>query len=256
MTEGLFETIGDMANLPRIIEMKIKYKFRVIIDETWSYGILGRQGRGITEQQNVDPTQVDMIVGGLAGALASGGGFCASTEEIVEHQRLSAAAYTYSAALPALLATTASETVALLQEQPAHIQTLRDNVKAIRAQLDPRSEWVRCTSALENPILILSLKPQHISDRGFSIKDQEGVLQDCVDECLANGVLITKVRAMPKALGVAEKDLAKEWSAPPGLKVCVTGGLNKREVEKAGVVVRHAVTSIMKGKKWQKGEMV
>ena len=83
----------------------------MILDETWSYGILGRTGRGVTEHQNVDPTNVDMIVGGLAGALASGGGFCAGTEEIIEHQRLSAAAYTFSAALPALLATTASETV-------------------------------------------------------------------------------------------------------------------------------------------------
>ncbi|KAK6397318.1 hypothetical protein LTR65_006292 [Meristemomyces frigidus] len=253
VTEGLFETVGDMADLPRIVDMKIKYKFRIILDETWSYGVLGRQGRGITEQQNVDPTQVDMIIGGLAGALASGGGFCAGTGEIVEHQRLSASAYTYSAALPALLATTASETVALLQEQPALIQGLRDNIRAIRAQLDPRSEWVRCTSAPENPILVLSLKPEHITARNLSVKDQDGVLQDCVDECLANGVLVTRVKSMPKALGVAEKELAREWRAPPALKVCVTGGLGKREIEKAGVVVRHAITTVMKGKKWQRG---
>lgn len=182
VTEGLFENTGDIVNLPKIIELKLKYKFRIILDETWSYGILGRTGRGVTEHQNVDPTNVDMIIGGLAGCLSSGGGFCAGTEEIVEHQRLSAAAYTFSAALPALLATTASETVTILQEEPAIIQNLRENIRAMRAQLDPRSDWVICTSAAENPVMLLVLKEQHIRDRGLSRADQEHLFQDCVDE--------------------------------------------------------------------------
>lgn len=182
VTEGLFENVGDVVDLPALIEFKFKYKFRILLDETWSYGILGRTGRGVTEHQNVDPTNVDMIVGGLAGALSSGGGFCAGTEEIVEHQRLSAAAYTFSAALPALLATTASETVTLLQEQPAIIQGLRENIRAMWPQLDPRSEWVRCTSAQDNPVMLLVLKDQHVEERKLSTLDQESLLQDCVDE--------------------------------------------------------------------------
>jgi len=253
VTEGLFENVGDMVDLARVVELKLKYKFRLILDETWSYGVLGRSGRGVTEQQNVDPTHVDMIVGGLAGALSSGGGFCAGSHEIVEHQRLSAAAYTYSAALPAFLATTASETVALLQDQPALIATLRDHTRALWLALDPRSEWIRCTSAPDNPVLLLVLKDQHIQDRGLGVRDQELLLQDCVDECLANGVLVTRLKAMPSALGLAPKDVLKVWQPRPALKVCVTIGLGKREVEKAGVVIRHAVTAVMKGKKWQKG---
>lgn len=44
LTEGLFENTGDMVDLPKIVQLKHKYKFRVILDETWSYGILGRTG--------------------------------------------------------------------------------------------------------------------------------------------------------------------------------------------------------------------
>ncbi|KAJ8607588.1 hypothetical protein MRB53_040219 [Persea americana] len=182
VTEGLFETIGDMSNLPKLIDLKMKYKFRLILDETWSYGILGRAGRGITEHQNVDPQSVDLIIGGLAGALASGGGFCAGTAEVVEHQRLNSAAYTYSAALPALLATTASESVALLQEQPEIIQALSENIKVLWAQLDPRSEWMRCTSDAANPVMILVLKQEHVYQRSLDVVDQENLLQDVVDE--------------------------------------------------------------------------
>lgn len=164
------------------IELKLRYKFRLILDETWSFGVLGRTGRGITEHQNVDAAEVDMIVGSLAGPLIAGGGFCAGSEEIVHHQRISAAAYTFSAALPAMLATTASETLSILQTSPELVSQLRENVKAMRAQLDPRSDWVYCTSAPENPIMLLVLKPEVVSSKRLSIEDQQFILQDVVDE--------------------------------------------------------------------------
>ncbi|GAB7361330.1 hypothetical protein MBLNU230_g1386t1 [Neophaeotheca triangularis] len=252
VTEGLFENVGDCVDLPRVVDLKLKYKFRLFLDETWSYGILGRTGRGVTEHANVDAQNIDMIIGSLAGGLTAGGGFCAGTEEIVEHQRLSAAAYTYSAALPAMLAVTASETVALLQEKPEIMASLRENIKAMRGQLDPRSEWVRCISHPDNPVVLLVLKDEHVQARGLSHPEQEALLQDCVDEALANNVLITRLKAMPAPLNVPARDLAKEYKPQPAIKVCVTTGLSRKETEKAGTVVRHAVTTIMRGKKWQR----
>lgn len=267
VTEGLFETTGEMSNLPKLIDLKLKYKFRLILDETWSYGVLGQAGRGLTEHQHVDPTTVDLIIGGLAGALASGGGFCAGTEEIVEHQRLSSNAYTFSAALPALLATTASEAVALLQEQPEIIETLRENIKVMWTQLDPRSEWMRCTSAPANPVMMLVLKQEHVHHRNLDILDQENLLQDIAEEvrktetnfacadrfqALANGVMITRLHALPPLLGATAKDLAKDWHPQPALKICITSALPKKEIEKAGTTIRHAITTVMKSKKWQR----
>ena len=52
---------------------------------------------------------------------------------------------------------------------------------------------------------------------------------------------------MPNPLGVAPKDFG--WQPQPALKVCVTTGLSRKEIEKAGVVVRHAITKIMTRKK-------
>lgn len=162
--------------------MKLRYKFRLILDETWSFGVLGRTGRGITEHQNIDAAEIDMIIGSLAGPLCAGGGFCAGSDEIVEHQRISAAAYTFSAALPAMLATTASEVLSMLQTSPEMLTPVRENIKIMWAQLDPRSDWVLCTSSPENPIMILAFKPEVIASRKWSRDDQEQVLQDVVDE--------------------------------------------------------------------------
>ncbi len=182
VTEGLFETLGDSIDLPKLVELKEKYKFRIILDETWSFGVLGRTGRGLTEAQNVDPQQVDMIVGSLSGPLCAGGGFCCGTKDVVEHQRITSSAYTFSAALPAMLAMTASETVHLLQSNPDILTQCRENVKAMKAQLDPRSDWVVCTSAPENPVMLLVLKPEVIKARRLSVDDQERLLMECADE--------------------------------------------------------------------------
>lgn len=224
------------------IELRLKYKFRLILDETWSFGVLGRTGRGVTEHQNVDAAEVDMIVGSLAGPLVGGGGFCAGSEEIVHHQRISAAAYTFSAALPALLSTTASATINLLQNNPDTVSQLREHTKAMRAQLDPRSDWVYCSSAVENPILILVLKPEVIASKKLSYEDQQFLFQDVVDECLANSVLITRLKTL-------EDNFQPKPVIPAGLKVCVTIGLTKKEIEKAGTVIRHAITKTVNRRK-------
>lgn len=47
---------------------------------------------------------------------------------------------------------------------------------------------------------------------------------------------------MPDTVGAKEQG----WQAPPAIKVCMTTALSKKEIEKAGVVIRHAITKIMK----------
>ncbi|KAK4231942.1 serine palmitoyltransferase 1 [Podospora fimiseda] len=243
VTEALFETSGDMNDLPKLIELKEKYKFRIILDETWSFGVLGRTGRGLTEHQNVDPTQIDMIVGSLAGPLCAGGGFCAGSSDVVEHQRISAAAYTFSAALPAMLAMTASESLNVLQSNPEILVQCRENIRLARAQLDPRSDWVMCTSAPENPIMILVFKPEVVNARRLTIEDQERLMQECCDEALANGVLITRLKGSSISTHASLKD--GNWTVQPALKVCITSGLSKKDMEKAATTIRHAITKVM-----------
>jgi serine palmitoyltransferase len=123
-----------------------------------------------------------MIIGSLAGPLCAGGGFCAGPKDVVEHQRISSSAYTFSAALPAMLAVTASETLNILQSNPDILTQCRENIRTMKAQLDPRSDWVTCTSAPENPVMLLVLKPEVTKARGLTLQDQEHLLQECVEE--------------------------------------------------------------------------
>lgn len=48
---------------------------------------------------------------------------------------------------------------------------------------------------------------------------------------------------MPLALGATPR--TQDWQPKPALKVCVTTGLSKKDTEKAGIAIRHAVTKVM-----------
>ena len=62
-------------------------------------------------------------------------------------------------------------------------------------------------------------------------------------QTLANGVLITRIKSMPRPVNATAKDIG--WELQPALKVCVTSGLSKKEVERAGIIIRHAITKII-----------
>ena len=49
---------------------------------------------------------------------------------------------------------------------------------------------------------------------------------------------------MPVMIGSSARD--NIWQPTPALKECVTTGLSRKELEKAGVTIRPAITKIMK----------
>ena len=65
-----------------------------------------------------------------------------------------------------------------------------------------------------------------------------------VSQALTNGVLITRLRIGPVMSTLTAKDQAA-WQPRPALKICITSGLSKKEIEKAGITIRHAITKVM-----------
>ncbi len=60
VTEGVFEGDGALADLPKIQELKKRYKFRLILDESLSFGTVGATGRGLTELYNIPASDVEI----------------------------------------------------------------------------------------------------------------------------------------------------------------------------------------------------
>ncbi|KAL5109422.1 Serine palmitoyltransferase 1 [Taenia crassiceps] len=111
VVEGLYLDYGDICPLPRLIDLKYKYKVRIILDESISFGVLGKAGRGVTEHFGINVEHVDVITSSLETAIGVCGGFCAGSHFVVDHQRLSGQGYCFSASLPPMLAAAAQTAV-------------------------------------------------------------------------------------------------------------------------------------------------
>lgn len=58
IVEGIYMNTGEMCPLPEIVELCRRYKVRLILDESISFGSLGKNGRGLTEHFNVDVNSI------------------------------------------------------------------------------------------------------------------------------------------------------------------------------------------------------
>ena len=71
---------GDIADLPKFIEVKKRHKALLYVDEAHSIGVLGAHGRGIGEHFGImPPTDVDIWMGTLSKSFGSCGGYIAGS---------------------------------------------------------------------------------------------------------------------------------------------------------------------------------
>lgn len=103
IAEGIYMNTGEMCPLRELVQLRSKYRLRLFLDESVTFGTVGRHGRGLTELLCVDKTEVDLICASLEASVESVGGFCVGSHFIVEHQRLSGLGYCFSASQPPLL---------------------------------------------------------------------------------------------------------------------------------------------------------
>ncbi|KAH3683580.1 hypothetical protein WICPIJ_005427 [Wickerhamomyces pijperi] len=98
--EGLYSMEGTMANLPKLIELKKKYKFYLFVDEAHSVGAIGPKGRGVCDYFGINPKDVDILMGTFTKSFGAAGGYIAASQEIVDRLRLDLNAQNYSEAIP------------------------------------------------------------------------------------------------------------------------------------------------------------
>jgi serine palmitoyltransferase len=166
VTEGLSDNFGDSPDLKRLVEIKNRYKFRLILDESNSIGTLGDNGRGLAEVYGIPRSEVEITIGSMARALGSSGGFCVGNKDMIYHQILTSNAYVFSAALPPYVAKASSTVLKLLTDNEVDgkvnpiIKPLRDNgeyIYKLFTGAKKLQEYVTVKSAPYSPSLHLRI---------------------------------------------------------------------------------------------------
>ncbi|CAB4060832.1 SPT [Lepeophtheirus salmonis] len=132
VVEGIYMNTGSICKLDQMIAIKKKYKLRLMIDETISFGTLGANGRGITEHFNISISDVDLIMATLEHSMGSIGGFCVGSSYVVEHQTLAGLGYCFSASLPPMFAAAVLKAIELMENNIDMFEELRDSISPIK----------------------------------------------------------------------------------------------------------------------------
>ncbi len=99
ITEGVFGMTGALGILDKIVALKSKYSFRLLIDDAHGFGIMGEHGRGTSEHFGV-MDGVDLYIGAFAKSMASIGGFVAGPKVVIDYLRFNMRSQMYAKALP------------------------------------------------------------------------------------------------------------------------------------------------------------
>jgi 8-amino-7-oxononanoate synthase len=129
VAEGVYSMDGDSIALQELIDIKNAHDCWLMIDEAHSAGVLGATGRGVAEEQGVDPAQVDIWMGTLSKAFAATGGYIAGAKNLIELLRQTTPGFVFSVGLAPAQAGAACAAIDVMKSEPDRLRRLRDNAR-------------------------------------------------------------------------------------------------------------------------------
>ena len=134
VVDGVFSMEGDIVNLPGIVRLAREYGARVMVDDAHATGVLGKEGRGTAEHFGLEE-EVDIVMGTCSKALASVGGFIASSHEVIHYVKHKARSMIFSASLPPACVATIGAALEVIEREPQRRTQLWKNAQRVREGL-------------------------------------------------------------------------------------------------------------------------
>jgi 8-amino-7-oxononanoate synthase len=123
---------GDQAPIAELIRIKQRYNAFLLVDEAHAIGAIGQTGRGVCEEQDIDPADIDLHTGSLSKGIPSAGGFVAGSQSLKVYLQHGSAPYMFSAAITPANAAAILEALRILDEEPEHMARLRENTRILQ----------------------------------------------------------------------------------------------------------------------------
>ncbi len=134
VVEGIYSMMGDRAPLADIVALKNKYGAYLVVDEAHSLGVLGKNGRGLAEECNVEDS-VDFVVGTFSKSLGAIGGFCSSNHSELDLIRYASRPYVFTASSASSAIASTRAALQVLRTHPELRDQLWDNAATLYQRL-------------------------------------------------------------------------------------------------------------------------
>ena len=141
---------GDYPDLKRLVELKKKYPFILILDEAHGTGVLGSSGAGLAEETGTF-NEVDIIIGTFGKSLAGMGAYVLTNLlPIIEYLTNKAGEYIYSTFLSPHQAGVALATVNMVRNADEKRESLKLISRWLRNKL---AEYINVQTNYNTPII-------------------------------------------------------------------------------------------------------
>jgi len=170
IVDGVFSMEGDIAPLPQITGLCIKYHFRLMVDDAHSIGVLG-QGHG-TPAHFGCTGKVDLIMGTFSKSLASVGGFIAGKKEVIHWIQHTARPFIFSASLPPANLATVLAALDIIDREPQRIERVNEIAITIKKSLNATGYN---TGGSQTPIVPVLIGDQFKTMRAWDLLFREGI---------------------------------------------------------------------------------
>lgn len=128
ITDGVFSMDGDIAPLPKIVELAEKYNAFVMVDDAHASGVLGKNGAGTASHFDLYG-RVDIQLGTLSKALGVVGGYIAGSAQLKEWLINRGRPYLFSTAHPPMVAAALIAALDVMENDPEPMRKLWANTK-------------------------------------------------------------------------------------------------------------------------------
>jgi 8-amino-7-oxononanoate synthase len=151
IVDGVFSMEGDLADLPRIVELKKKFDARLMVDDAHGVGVMGENGRGTMEHFGLE-SEADLVMGTFSKSLATVGGFVVGDRQVIDYIKHNARSLMFSAAPPPASVASVIKAIEIIEREPERRQRLWDNTDYMKREF---SSMGFDTGESESPVIPL-----------------------------------------------------------------------------------------------------
>ena len=146
VTDGVFSMDGDLAPVKVLLKLAEQHDALLLVDDAHGFGVLGKQGHGILEQENICSDRL-IYIGTLGKAAGVSGAFICAQESFIEWLIQKGRPFIYSTATPPAIAHTLSRSLKMIEGNEGSSRRTQLN-KLIRIWQDEMhfSQWKKVSS--------------------------------------------------------------------------------------------------------------
>ena len=133
-TDGVFSMEGDIADLPRLVELADAYGAEILLDDAHAIGVLGPTGAGTAEHFGLQG-RVGLVSATFSKSLASIGGVVGGPESVIHYLKHHSRALIFSASMPPASVATVLAALDVLESEPERRDALWTNTRLMHDAL-------------------------------------------------------------------------------------------------------------------------